>query len=70
MIAYLHWCKQTEFDLLHIVLTSDVFISGSRMWAFSVQTGISLTVLLETINLGSSFTSTFQLTAAGYQFAL
>ena len=24
MIAYLHWCKQTEFDLLHTVLRSDI----------------------------------------------
>lgn len=35
MIACFHWCKQTEFDLLRIVLTWEVLISGSRTRAFS-----------------------------------
>lgn len=35
MIACLHWCKQTEFDLLYIVLISDViFLSEAAEHAF------------------------------------
>ena len=60
MIAYLHWCTQTEFDLLHIVMISSVvFLSEAAEHGHLDQTGISLTVLLETINFASSFTSTF-----------
>ena len=58
VIASSRWCKQAEFELLHIVLLPDViFLSqAGKPWACLVQTGISLTVLLETIHFASSFT--------------